>query len=100
MDFLTHALIGAAISRTGLERRSSLSTATLITAALIPDVDIIYMLRGSVSGITHHRGFTHTLVGVPIMSALTIFIVWLFWLRSRTRRRCAPPKWPLLYSFA
>jgi inner membrane protein len=100
MDLVTHALTGAAISRVGLDRTTSYATATLVTAAVLPDIDALYWFRGSLAAFEHHRGFTHTLLGMPLMAAAALAIIWL-WLRVRTARPTATaPRWRLLYLYA
>jgi len=67
LDPLTHVLTGVAISRSGLNHKTALSTLTLAIAAEIPDSDLIWRLKGPVAEFTHHRGFTHTFLGAPIL---------------------------------
>lgn len=101
MEPLTHFLTGACISRAGLNRKTALATVTLVLAAEAPDLDVLGYLHGEVYGFAHHRGITHTLVGVPIMGALTVLVVWgvysLWHLRRKPDKR---PRWGLLFGFA
>ena len=101
MEPLTHFLTGACISRAGLNRRTALATVTLVLAAEAPDLDVLGYVHGPVYGFAHHRGITHTLIGVPIMGALTVFVVWgvysLWHLRRKPDKR---PSWGLLFWFA
>ncbi|MCU1285244.1 MAG: hypothetical protein JWO13_1594 [Acidobacteriales bacterium] len=76
MDPLTHFFTGAAISRAGLNRKTALSTLTLVLAAEAPDIDIFTNFAGPVEGFAHHRGFTHTFLGVPFMAAAVVGLVY------------------------
>ena len=88
LDNLTHALVGAAISKAGAERATPLATATLVVAANIPDVDIAAFVGGPYFALAVRRGITH---GLPAM------VVWPFvcvgamlaWDRCVRRRRDA-----------
>jgi inner membrane protein len=39
-----------------------------VIAANLPDVDIIFDFAGVPSYIEHHRGFTHSIIGIPVLS--------------------------------
>jgi inner membrane protein len=72
LDPLTHALTGAAVAWT-VSGRSLGPRALLIGAAagLLPDVDVfIRSASDPLLAIEHHRGFTHSLVIVPIGGAI------------------------------
>ena len=102
MDPLTHILTGVAMSRSGLNRKTANATLTLALAAEIPDIDIILRLKGPVISFIHHRGFTHTFLGAPIMAGLALAIVYVI-SRSRRSRSAdseAPIRWRLLYVYA
>jgi inner membrane protein len=66
MDNLTHTLYGVALARTGLDRLAPRATATLIIGAIFPDIDVISLFRGSINYLKYHRGFTHSLLGIPV----------------------------------
>ena len=119
MEPITHFLTGAVISRTGLNRKTALATATLVLAAEAPDIDLLGYLNGPVFGFAHHRGITHTFVGAPLVAALVVAFMYAVW---RLRKRASegdgtkqgenalpepanvwPPKvprWGLLYLYA
>ena len=105
MDPLTHLLTGACIARTGLNRKSALATTVIVLAAEAPDLDIFAYLGGPVAGFAHHRGITHTFLGVPLVAAAVLGFVWLLY-RWRIKRGWAPKasappvRWRLLYGFA
>jgi membrane-bound metal-dependent hydrolase YbcI (DUF457 family) len=90
------------LARAGLNRKSALATATLVLAAEAPDLDIFTELGGRVFGFEHHRGITHTLLGAPLISALVVGFLWLYWRWLGHRRKKGwqpPPRWGLLFGF-
>ena len=95
-------LTGACIARAGLNRKTALATTVIVLAAEAPDLDILTYFGGSLEGFKHHRGITHTLVGVPLMAALVVGLVYLLyrWRRRRGWEPKLPVRWPLLYGFA
>jgi inner membrane protein len=90
------------MGRAGLNRKTALATATLTLAAEAPDLDVISRFWGSAFGLNHHRGFTHSFLGVPIVAAVVVAFVYGIWrLRGRkTRDPNLPPRWGLLYAYA
>jgi len=102
LDPLTHLLTGACIARTGLNRKSVLATTVIVLAAEAPDADIFAYLAGPLAGFKHHRGITHTFLGVPLVAAALLGFVWLLyrWRLQRGWQPKSPPRWPLLYAFA
>ncbi len=72
MEPVTHLLTGACLSRTGFNRRAAYATLTMVVAAEFPDVDTLWALRGPVEGLQHHRGITHTFLGLPFEAALIV----------------------------
>jgi inner membrane protein len=87
MDTITQCLLGAATAQLGFRQRIG-RDATLVAAAaaLLPDLDIfiapILSLTGtensSLAMITHHRGFSHSLVFYPLTAILLAWIWWWF----------------------
>jgi inner membrane protein len=102
LEPVTHFLFGAAMGRAGLNRKTALATATLTLAAEAPDLDVFSRFGGSAFALNHHRGFTHSFLGVPIVAAVVVAFVYGIWrLRGRrTRNPNLPPRWGLLYAFA
>lgn len=85
-----------------MNRKTAYATLTATLAAEAPDIDVLWNLQSSLAGFEHHRGITHTFVGVPVMAALTLGVVWL-WHRWRARRGKPPQqpvRWGWLYLFA
>ncbi len=102
MEPVTHFLFGAAMGRAGLNRKTALATATLTLAAEAPDLDVFSRFGGSAFALNHHRGFTHSFLGVPLVAAVVVGFVYFLWrLRGRkTRNPNLPPRWGLLFAYA
>src|ERR1700690_1357653 len=77
MEPVTHFLTGACIGRAGLNRRTAYATLAATLAAEAPDLDIVWTFRGSVAGLQHHRGITHTLIAAPVVALAITAFVWL-----------------------
>jgi inner membrane protein len=91
------------MARAGLNRKSALATTTLVLAAEAPDVDVLANFGGRISGFEHHRGITHTLVGVPLMAALVVFVVYIGFRCFRRRGAKTAeslPRWGTLFWLA
>lgn len=71
-------------------------------AAEAPDLDVFGSLKGPVFGFGHHRGFTHSFLGLLLVSALVVGFVSLIWrLRGRKiKDPKLPPRWGLLFGLA
>jgi len=118
MEPVTHILTGACLARSGLNRRAAYATLTMAVAAEFPDIDTLWSLRGPVEGFTHHRGITHTFLGLPFEAALVVALAYGLhrWRMVRAARAeaahpsgvltqrkpltAAPVHWGLLYGFA
>lgn len=90
------------MGRAGLNRKTALATLTLTLAAEAPDLDVIAGFWGRAFGFEHHRGFTHSLVGVPVVGVVVVGFVYLVWrLRGRkVKDPKLPPRWGILFLFA
>jgi len=90
------------MGRAGLNRKTGLATLTLTLAAEAPDLDILSRFGGPAFGFAHHRGFTHSFLGVFIDAIVVLGFVYLIWrLRGRrTNDPRLPPRWGWLYFFA
>src|SRR5213078_4052613 len=74
----------------------------MTSAAEAPDLDVLGNFKGPVFGFAHHRGFTHSFLGLFLVSALVVGFMYLVW-RLRGRRTNIPnlpPRWGLLFLFA
>lgn len=90
------------MARAGLNRKTALATATMTLAAEAPDIDVLGRIKGPVFGFAHHRGFTHSFLGLFLVCAVVVGLVYIFW-RLRGRRvnnPDLPPRWGLLFLFA
>jgi len=96
MEPVTHFLTGACLGRTGFNRTTAYATLAMTLAAEAPDIDVFWSFRGPVAGFEHHRGFTHTFLGAPLIALAVTVIVWL-WHRSRKQQPIVPPRWALLW---
>ena len=81
MDNLCHTLVGGALARTGLDRRTPLATATMMIGANFPDIDVVSVLSGTELSV--RRGVTH---GIPAHFVLPfiltgIMLAWDRWVR-------------------
>jgi inner membrane protein len=91
IDPVCHTLVGAALGRSGLSRRTAYGTATLLIGANLPDIDIFAYLDGPGADLAFRRGWTH---GIPAMIvlplALTAFVVLLDLAVRRVTRATLP----------
>lgn len=74
MDNLTHTLTGLALSRAGLNRWYARPALVLMIAANIPDIDVTWSYRGTLTYVEHHRAITHSIPMIPIMALLPVLI--------------------------
>jgi inner membrane protein len=90
------------MGRAGLNRKTALATLTLTLAAEAPDLDVLSRFGGPAFGFAHHRGFTHSFLGVPLDAAVVVGFVYLIWLlRARkVKDPSLPPRWGLLFLYA
>jgi inner membrane protein len=71
MDNLTHTLTGLVIAKAGLERFSPGAATVCVISANAPDFDFFVLLtQGRWTYLHHHRGITHSIVGVLLLSIL------------------------------
>ncbi len=99
MEPVTHFLTGACLARSGFNRKTAYATLAMTLAAEAPDLDILWGFRGPVVGFKHHRGFTHTLLGAPVVAIVVTGAVWLFH-RWRRKRPPIPVRWFLVWLFS
>ena len=71
-------------------------------AAEAPDIDILGNFKGPVFGFAHHRGFTHSFLGLFLVQALVVALIYVIWrLRGRkVKDPNLPPRWGLLFAYA
>jgi inner membrane protein len=117
MEPITHFMTGACLARAGFNRKAAYATLAMTLAAEAPDLDTLWSVigahAGAIASFQHHRGITHTFLGLPFEGAAVLGAVYLFH-RYRLRRAqssthnpqsathnltAAPIRWPLLYAF-
>jgi inner membrane protein len=122
MEPVTHFLTGAVLARAGFNRKAAYATLAMTLAAEAPDLDTLWAAGGPVAAFQHHRGITHTFLGLPFEGLVVLGAVWLVH-RWRVRRAesasatvpaprgpatdqpivrpltAAPVRWGLLYGF-
>lgn len=94
MDNLTHSLTGVLLARTGLARRVPYGTALAVAAANFADIDIVSGAKSWICYLHYHRGFTHSLVWLPLVAAV---VLPLWWLLARRRGPVAGALWLRAY---
>ncbi len=104
MEPVTHFMTGAVLSRAGFNRKAAYATLAMTLSAEAPDLDIFWGLKGPIASFEHHRGWTHTFLGIPFEALLVTGFVWLIH-RWRLKRNpglttAAPVRWLLLYLFS
>ena len=105
MEPITHLMTGACLARAGFNRKAAYATIAMTLAAEVPDLDSLWSIKGPIAVFQHHRGWTHTLLGLPFEAAIVVGAIWLFH-RWRIRRANpskpsrAPIRWGLLYGFS
>ena len=70
MENLAHSLVGVVLSRAGLGRKTPYGTVSLVAAANLPDIDIVMSGWGPLHYLHHHRGVTHSVLGVLALALL------------------------------
>jgi len=83
MDNLCHSLVGMALGRAGLNRRTALATSTLVIANNLPDVDVAVFATSTLA-MSFRRGWTH---GVLAQLMLPIALTGAMLLCDRYRTR-------------
>ena len=84
LDNITHTLFAVTLGRTPLGRAGRGTTAAIVIASNIPDVDIVTTAGGAVSYLQWHRGPTHGPIGVIGLAIVAAGLAWL-WRRVRDR---------------
>jgi inner membrane protein len=94
VDNLCHTLVGAALAKSGLEKRTALATATLVIGANLPDIDVFSYVWGAETALGFRRGWTHGVLALVVWPFLLTGVM-MAWDRSvRWRRPRAEPVRP------
>lgn len=88
MDNLTHTLVGAALGRAGLGRRTALARPALLIGANLPDIDVLGLPFGHNLGF--RRGITHGILALGLWPFVLTGLL-LAWDRHRRRRNPERP---------
>jgi len=75
LDNVTHTLFAATLARTQLGRAGRGTTAALVIASNLPDIDIITTAGGAATYLKWHRGPTHGPLGIVGIGLVTAAIV-------------------------
>lgn len=70
MDNLCHSLVGAALGKAGLARRTTLGMSTLVIANNLPDLDVAVFVTNTLA-VSFRRGWTH---GLPAQLTLPLVL--------------------------
>jgi inner membrane protein len=82
LENIAHTFLGAALGQAGLKKISGLGMATLVIAANLPDIDLLWSYFSDTSFLLYHRGFTHSLLGI-IPQMLILSVIMYFWGKRR-----------------
>ena len=63
------------MARAGLARLCPRATILLVLSANAPDIDIAALAGGPLKYFEIHRGYTHSIIGLPFMALLTVLVV-------------------------
>jgi membrane-bound metal-dependent hydrolase YbcI (DUF457 family) len=93
LENAAHTLCGLALARAGADRLSPLATVAVVVGANLPDIDVLgYPFGGQPYYLCHHRGLTHSLLGLGIESLLLASVIALCALATRrVLSRAGPP---------
>jgi inner membrane protein len=69
MDNITHSLAGLMMARA-----SGRSTAMMVVAANLPDIDTVSWAGGTLTYIEYHRGIAHSLIAAPVWALILILL--------------------------
>ena len=86
MDNLCHSLVGMALSRAGLNKRTALATSTLVIANNLPDIDVGVFATNTLA-MSFRRGWTH---GVLAQLTLPIALTGAMLIYDRYRKKTSP----------
>jgi inner membrane protein len=97
MDPIAHSLVGAALARSGLEKRSPYAAIALVIGANLPDVDGVTYFVGGDLGLYFRRGWTH---GLPAIAIWPFVLAGALFLLGRGRARFGTLVWLSLLAVA
>jgi membrane-bound metal-dependent hydrolase YbcI (DUF457 family) len=74
----THTLVGLGLAHAGLNRWSRHAAWTAVIASNLPDIDIVAGLYDMPAYIEYHRGITHAILGIPLLSIVVALAMYKF----------------------
>ena len=90
MDNLTHTLTGIAISQAGFNRKTRYATLALVIGSNLPDIDSVSGFWGSIAYLEHHRGITHSIIGVAVLGVALAGGIYFLGKRARPKATGPP----------
>ncbi|MCS6883949.1 MAG: metal-dependent hydrolase [Acidobacteriota bacterium] len=90
MDNLTHSLFSSFLYRAYFESRMRTNLSLWIVGANLPDIDIVSLFWSRSAYLEHHRGITHSVVGILLEAPILALA---FYLWSRRQKK------PLSYTY-
>jgi inner membrane protein len=104
IDPVCHTLVGAALSRSGLSRRTALGATALIVGVNLPDLDALAYFDGPAADLEWRRGWSHGVLALAVLPfGLTGLLLLIHRWSKRAARWSTPPtlvpKQLLLLSF-
>jgi inner membrane protein len=90
VDNITHTLTALALSQAGLNRKTRFATLALVVGSNLPDVDLVWAYGGAATYLKYHRGITHSFLGVTVLAALLVSVIY-FAGRRAASKKDAPP---------
>lgn len=96
MDPVSHTLMGAALAKAGLERRTPLAVPTMLIGANLPDVDVAAYRWGETFALTFRRGWTHGVLALALLPIIltALMLAWDRWVRRARSPAAAPATGP------
>src|SRR5918995_6227344 len=91
IDPLCHTLVGAALARSGLARRTALGATALVVGANLPDIDALAYFAGPATDLEWRRGWTHGILALALLPFILTILLLLVYRPSRWLRRWSTP---------
>jgi inner membrane protein len=98
VDNLTHSLLGAALAKTRLGALTPRAAPLLVLAANLPDADLLSLVGGKHAYLIHHRGVTHSVLGVLL--SIPVWAAFSRWWDARRAEATAPLGWRGAFALA
>jgi inner membrane protein len=86
IDPLCHTLVGAALARSGLARRTALGATALVIGANLPDIDALAYFAGPAADLEWRRGWTHGVLALALLPLILTLALLLFHWAVRSPR--------------